>query len=97
VSYKEFFTKAADAAGLKPPSLPVKKNIGMLALAGDFLRSKLLRRQPMLTAESLRTSRRTVTFDNKKITDFLNYQFLTLENSIDWVWKQYNADGRVEK
>lgn len=95
-SYKDFFEKAALAQGLKPPAFPVKKLFGKLALIGETIRSKLLKRQPMLTSETLNTSRSKITFDNKKIVAFLNYKFLPLADSIDWVWEQYNSQRGVE-
>jgi dihydroflavonol-4-reductase len=97
ISYKEFFQHAATLAGLKPPSIPVKKYMGMIAVAGESLLSKLLNRKPMLTSETLRTSKSMVSFDNKKILSFLDYQFFPLPDTIKWVWKQYNFQRRVEK
>lgn len=96
ISYKEFFETAAMIAGLKPPTVPVKKYLGLLALAGESILSKLLYRKPMLTSETLRTSKSTVAFDNKKILTFLDYNFISLSDTIDWVWKQYNSPRRVE-
>lgn len=97
ISYKDFFYNAATVAGLKPPSIPVKKFLGLIAVAGESILSKLLNRNPMLTSETLRTSKSKVSFDNKKIVNFLDYQFFTLSDTLNWVWKQYNSQRRVEK
>lgn len=97
ISYKEFFQKAAVLEGLKPPSIPVKKYLGLMALAGESLLSKLLNRKPMLTLETLRTSKSMVSFDNKKVLNFIDHQFFTLPDTINWVWEQYNSKSRVEK
>ena len=97
ISYKDFFHRTATQAGLRSPSIPVKNNLGKLALIGESVLSKLLNREPMLTSESLVTSKSKVSFDNKKIISFLNYQFLPLSETINWVWGQYNTYRGVEK
>lgn len=97
ISYKDFFKKAAALNGLKAPSIPVKKLFGTLALIGETLRSKLKGTDPLLTSETLRTSRSKASFDNKKIKDLLDYQFRPLEESINWAWKNYYFQSGIEK
>lgn len=89
ISYKDFFDKAAQKKGLRAPSIPVKKVFGRMALIGETLRSKLLGKEPLLTSESLRSSRSKVSFDNTKIITQTDYNFKSLEETIDWVWSNF--------
>ncbi|MGK7391859.1 MAG: NAD-dependent epimerase/dehydratase family protein [Candidatus Cyclobacteriaceae bacterium M2_1C_046] len=91
ISFKDFFIKAADHQGLKAPKIPVKKITGRLALLMDKIRSKVGNKEPMLSAESLRVSRSKIRFDNSKIKGILNFQFRSLDESIKWVWQEFNS------
>lgn len=89
ISYKDFFTKAAEYQGLRAPKYPVKKITGEMALLVDKIRSTIGNKKPMLSAESLLVSRSKVRFDNSKIKGKLNIQFRSLDESIKWVWEGF--------
>lgn len=91
ISYKDFFTKVATLGGYRVPKFPVKKIFAYVALFMDNTRSFISRQRPMLSTESLRVSRSKVVFDNSKIKDKLNFRFRSLDDSVKWVWKEFNS------
>ncbi|MDC0230440.1 NAD-dependent epimerase/dehydratase family protein [Aureispira] len=81
-SYKDFFSMASLALGKAPPLQ--KENPLMIATLWrlDWLLSKLFMPTPFFTKNIVKTSKRTSCYINKKIKRDLNYEFISVSESI---------------
>lgn len=82
-SYKEMLSMAAEGFGKKPPHREAKKWMGELIWRLDKIKSVFTGSNPLLTKETIRTSRARVYFDNSKILKTLpGFQFRKMEETI---------------
>jgi len=82
LSYREVFTQIANAMGKKEPSTPVQSWMSQLAIAGDFLKTLFTRQPRLITKESIAMASVDTKYDNSKIKSALNYNFMSVEQSI---------------
>ena len=81
-AYKEVFSHIAEALGKKKPSIEIKQWMGEIAWRLDKLRSLLTGKDPMLTRETFRTISNQYFYNNKKVTDLLDFNWISIEQSI---------------
>jgi len=84
VSYKDFFGTIAKAFGKKPPSKLVKPWMLKVAVAAEFIRSRITGNEAMITKDTAILSRANFHFKNDKIKEALNFEFKPLTESVDW-------------
>ncbi|OEK02448.1 hypothetical protein BFP97_13370 [Roseivirga sp. 4D4] len=84
LSYKEFFGKIAEAFGKKGPQKLVKPWMLKIAVAFEFVRSRITGNEAMITKDTAILSRSNFHFQNDKIKDALNFEFRSLDESIKW-------------
>ena len=84
VYYKAFFTRIAEAFGKKGPSKQVKPWMLKIAVAAEHLRSRITGKEAMITKDTAILSRSEFEFNNGKIKKELNYEFRSLDESVDW-------------
>lgn len=84
LKYQEFFSKMASAFNKKAPSKPVTDfllKIGLMFLS--LGRSLGLTKNP-LNKQTAMISQQDITFENKKIKELLDYQYIPLEETFLW-------------
>ncbi|MCH2022270.1 MAG: NAD-dependent epimerase/dehydratase family protein [Saprospiraceae bacterium] len=81
-SYKEFFSMASLALGKVPPEKKENPFIMAIFYQFDRLLSKLLIPTPFFTKNTIKTSRKTYCYINKKIKRDLNVEFISVPESI---------------
>lgn len=91
VTYKDLFTQIADALSVNGPTRPLPTWLGRLVAVGESLRSRLMGIQPLVTPETVRTSRFTAMYDNAKSRELLNMNYTALGTTIADVADQYAA------
>lgn len=91
ISYKEFFEKAAECMKKKAPSVEVNSYLLKAAWYLESLRSRLMRQQPLITKETLKLARQQLIFENTKVQQALDYQFIPLEESIRWTCRHLKS------
>lgn len=82
--YKEFFGTIAKAFGKKAPRKPVPSNLLSIAVFFEFLRSRITGKEAMITADTAKLSQMEFEFDNSKIKEALDYEFIPLTESVAW-------------
>jgi len=78
LSYKEVFEMIANAFNKKPPTIQATPSLTGFAWRLDWMRSKILNKQPLVTRESARSGHRKVYFSNQKIRDAIGIDFRPL-------------------
>ncbi|WP_017730236.1 SDR family NAD(P)-dependent oxidoreductase [Nafulsella turpanensis] len=91
ISYRHFFELAAKYLHKKAPSVQVNSYLLQAAYYFEGLRSRLMGEQPVITKETLKLAQQQLIFDNTKIRQTLDYQFIPLEESIRWTCQQLKA------
>lgn len=66
-SFKDIFTMIAEGLGVKPPSKKAPKWVAKGIVAGEFLRSKITGKRPIITPDSVRNAYENFNYDPGKI------------------------------
>ncbi|GHE53159.1 NAD-dependent epimerase/dehydratase family protein [Roseivirga thermotolerans] len=82
--YKEFFGTIARSFGKKPPAKEVKPWMLRVAVALEFVRSRITGKEAMITKDTAILSRSRFHFSNQKIKKTLGVEFRSFEESVDW-------------
>ena len=94
VPYKEFFGTLAKAFGKKGPKSTVKPWMLKLAVAFEFIRSRITGNEAMITRDTAILSKTKFHFVNDKVKKALNFEFRSLDESANWtvaeLKKRYN-------
>lgn len=91
-SFKEIITAYQTQFGKKAPGIDAGKWLLKLASFGDRLSSTFSGKARRLTSDTINAALEKNTFNNKKIKDTLNYQFIPLNESADLVCRAYIND-----
>ena len=84
-TYKEFFNKVALAFDKKPPKTKATKLISELAWRLEKIKAFIFKKDPLLTKETARASKNNLIYENQKIKNLFNYNFIELDTTINWV------------
>lgn len=94
IPFKEFFGTMAKAFGKKGPTTEVKPWMLKVAVAFEFLRSRITGNEAMITKDTAILSKAKYYFKNDKVREALNFEFRSLEDSVSWtvqeLKKRYN-------
>ena len=84
LSYKDFFGQIAKAFGKKPPQKVVKPWMLKIAVAAQFIRSRITGKEAMITKDTALLSTSKFHFQNDKVKQALNIDFRPFDESIEW-------------
>lgn len=87
-AYKDVFNLIAIQLNKKAPKFKVSRTLLTFAYILDTIKSKLFGTKAIITRESLRLSKMDYMFSNKKVSEVLDYKFVSLEDSIAWTCKE---------
>lgn len=82
LNYKELFTCIANGLHQKPPFIYVNKIMGEIAWRILKFQSKFTGKKPLITRETARTAQKKYEYSNRKILETIDYQFITMEKSL---------------
>ena len=97
ISFKDFFDKVALHFQTKPPSIKLSKNILKIVSEVETLRSWFTRSEPIITRETARLADTHFLYNNKKIREILNFEFQTIDNTLEWCCNYYNQKSIRKK
>ena len=83
VSFKAMFDLIANQLGKKAPSIKVAKFLMSITWIVAGLVSRITGKRPAITKETARSSFNTTVYDPSKIKQALNFQFRTLEETVE--------------
>lgn len=84
MDYKDFFGAVAEAFGKKPPKKPVPYWLLKIAVAAEFVRSRIAGQSALITSDTAKLSRMKYHFKNDKVKEALGMEFRPVEESIAW-------------
>jgi dihydroflavonol-4-reductase len=89
LSFAKFFTAVATRFGKKPPSVQIDKTAMKMIAFLESIRSGILGTEPLITRETARLAGTHFYYNNQKIQNNLNFQFQTLDQTLDWCCEYY--------
>jgi dihydroflavonol-4-reductase len=88
-TYKDIFTKIAQAFNKKAPYKKVTRFIAALVWRAEAIKSWFTNDEPLLTKETANTAQAKVYFNNQKLLQFLpNFTYRTLDETINYTCKK---------
>jgi nucleoside-diphosphate-sugar epimerase len=97
ISFKNFFEKIAANFNVKPPSIKLSKNVLNVVAKTELLRTLFSRSEPLITRETAQLADTRFLYDNKKIKNILDFEFQTIDNTLDWCCTYYNKKFNSKK
>lgn len=88
VDYNYFFKLVAQSFGVDPPSKIAGSFLKEVLWRVEHVRSLMTGVEPLITKETARLTEVANKFDPSKIKLLLDYQFYTVEESVDWVCQE---------
>ena len=89
IPFKFFFEKVARNFNAKPPSVKLSKNTIKLLAKAETLRGLFTKGEPLITRETAQLSGTRFLYDNKKIKKILNFEFQTIDTTLEWCCNYY--------
>jgi dihydroflavonol-4-reductase len=100
-TYKDIFNLVALRFNKKAPDFKANRLITEIAWRSEALISFLTGKEALLTRETVKISSQSYSYNNEKIKMALNYKFININESIEWICeellKRYNANNNKEK
>jgi dihydroflavonol-4-reductase len=96
VSWQELFQGIGNRLGKKPPAIKVSSLFARVAAAIEWLRSSLSGSEPLITKETAKIARQSITYSNERAKNELGIQFRTLNETLDWCCKSGVAPAQRE-
>lgn len=89
ISFKNLFEMIAKGFGKKAPTKPISPFIREFAWRFYWVRSKLLRQQPLVTKETTLYTSRNYIYLNDKLKNALNFEFEAIDKVVERTCKEY--------
>ncbi len=85
ITYESFFKLVSEKFNKKAPSKKVSEKLYFLAILLESIKAFLTRTKPIITKESLISTKKEYHFDASKIKKLLNFAFKDLDDTVGWV------------
>ena len=89
IPFRELFDRIAGELGVPPPRIKVTPFLAEVAWRVEWLKEKLLGKEPVVTRESARSSVSSYSYDNAKSRSVFGFRYRPLEETIRETAKQY--------
>jgi dihydroflavonol-4-reductase len=89
IPFIDFFRSVATRFDKKAPSVKLNKSLLKVAAVAEVLRSKITRSEPLITRETARLAGTKFSYSSQKIENTLNFQFKTIDSTLDWCCAHY--------
>lgn len=97
ITYQLLFEKIAQHFQKKAPAIKVSKNRLTLLARIESIRAFLTGSSPLITNETARLTRSTVTYNNQKIRNKLNFEFQSIDHTLKWCCEYYMKQANGKK
>lgn len=92
VSYQQFLGDIAKNLKVQGPTVLAGKTLSGLAWRAEWIKSLFNGKEPSVTKQTATIANKKVFFDNKKIRETLNYEFIPVAKSIADAAKSFNME-----
>lgn len=83
-TFKNLFTQIAQRFNKRPPSVNIPSSLLSLLAMAEELRSRIMGTEPLITQQSTKLAKEFFYYSNEKASRKFNFQFRSLENTLDW-------------
>ncbi len=97
ITIEEFFKQVALRLHKKPPSIRVNETFLKLIAFLESFRANLMRSEPLITNETARLAGTYFFYNNQKLRNQLNFEFQTIDKTLDWCCEYYIAVAKGKK
>jgi nucleoside-diphosphate-sugar epimerase len=91
ISYREFLTLSAQAAGKKPPHIRAGCFLLGMAWRGAWLLGKLTGKTFLFTGDLAQVLQKRTCYNTEKLRNTIGFEFIPIGQTIDRIVKQYLA------
>lgn len=89
ITYKSLFDEIAKNFNRKPPHIRLRNKVVSLLAWLEGLRANLTGATPLITRETARGVNVTTVYNNEKVKNTLNFEFQSIEDTLQWCCKHY--------
>jgi dihydroflavonol-4-reductase len=97
IALPEFLSRMAVRFSKKPPTFRLNKTLLKFAAYGEGIRSWIGRSEPLITRETARLAGTRFLYRNEKIKKQLNFEFQTIDQTLEWCCEYYMNWLKVKK
>ena len=97
VTFKEFFDAVARRFGKKPPMFRLNRNLIKIVAGLESVRALIRRSEPVITSDTARLAGTFFQYQNIKIRNTFQYEFRTLDETLDWCCRYYMQKFALKK
>jgi dihydroflavonol-4-reductase len=97
IALPEFLSRMAVRFSKKPPAFRLNKTLLRLVAMGESVRSWIRRAEPLITRETARLAGTHFIYRNEKIKKRLNFEFQTIDQTLEWCCEYYMNRLKVKK
>jgi nucleoside-diphosphate-sugar epimerase len=90
IPFKSFFDTVAEGLKRKSPSIKVNPMLAKLIATVESGRTRITGTEPLITSETARLANAFFEYDNQKVKKALNFNFQSIENTLQWCCEQYS-------
>ena len=90
LDFKQLFDKIAKSFNIPSPNIYATNFLTQLAWRLEWIRSKALKTEALITKESARTAHKQLAYNNKKLIESIDYKYETIDDTISEIVKVYN-------
>jgi len=90
IPYKSFFDKVADGFEKKRPSIKVNPLLARAIAVFESGRTRISGTEPFITRETARLADAIFEYDNQKVKKALNFNFQSIDETIQWCCEHYS-------
>ena len=89
IPFISFFRKVAANFQVSPPWLELSRNTIKILAKVESARTFFSKSEPFITLEAVQLAGTKFLYDNKKIKNILEFEFQTVDNTVDWCCAYY--------
>ena len=89
LDFKTLFDKIANSLDVKAPRIYATAFLTQVAWRVEWIKSMLIGKEPLITKESARTAHKKLSYNNTKLLNAIEFEYLPLNESINSIAKYY--------
>jgi dihydroflavonol-4-reductase len=97
IKLETFFSSVAKRFKKKPPQIRVNRTVLKWISRFESIRAWLTQSEPLITRETARMAGTAFTYSNKKIRNQLNFQFQSIDETLNWCCDYYITHSDAKK
>jgi len=97
ISYQDMLKKIAFNFNKRSPSIKLGKKLLAVLIRAERVRSFLTGSTPLITKETAQLTKSSVTYNNEKVKNKLNFEFQSIDDTLKWCCEYYMNEVNGKK